>query len=169
MECPVARSLEEVGEWWSILILRDAFRGLTRFDELSKSLGVAPSILTRRLAALIEHGLLEKRRYSERPPRDEYVLTDKGRDFLPVLLSLVAWGNRHLAGPEGPAVLVTDRETGALVDPAVVDRHTSKILSSHNVRLVAGPGAGSWVLARLTGAGARRVELSTDAEGASKT
>ena len=75
MQCPIARSLERVGEWWSILILRDASLGLTRFDEFQESLGIAPNILTRRLKALVEAGLLERRRYSERPPRDEYVLS----------------------------------------------------------------------------------------------
>ena len=81
MTCPIARSLEHVGEWWSMLILRDAFGGMTRFDEFQQSLGIAPNMLTRRLAALVEAGLLERRRYSERPPRDEYVLTERGRDF----------------------------------------------------------------------------------------
>jgi len=76
MQCPIARSLERVGEWWSILILRDALHGLTRFDEFQKSLGIAPNMLTRRLNALVEGGLLERRRYSERPPRDEYLAMD---------------------------------------------------------------------------------------------
>src|SRR3954470_13455385 len=75
MACPIARSLERVGEWWSILILRDAFRGLTRFDQFQKSLDIAPNMLTRRLATLVESGLLERRVYSEHPPRHEYVLT----------------------------------------------------------------------------------------------
>jgi DNA-binding HxlR family transcriptional regulator len=75
MSCPIARSLERVGEWWSILILRDALHGLTRFDQFQKSLGIAPNMLTRRLSALVDAGLLVRRRYSERPPRDEYVLT----------------------------------------------------------------------------------------------
>src|ERR1700736_5180257 len=97
MKCPIARSLDRVGEWWSILILRDAFYGLRRFDEFQKSLGVAPNILTRRLNRLVESGLLERRPYSEHPPRDEYVLTERGRDFRPVLLALLAWGNRHFA------------------------------------------------------------------------
>ena len=78
MQCPIARSLERVGEWWSILILRDAFHGLTRFDQFQKSLGIAPNMLTRRLNGLVEAGLLERRRYSEHPPRDEYVLTERG-------------------------------------------------------------------------------------------
>src|SRR6201994_4583243 len=103
MQCPIARGLEHVGEWWSILILRDAFRGLSRFDEFSDSLGIAPNMLTRRLTALVEAGLLERQRYSERPPRDEYVLTERGRDFQPVLIAMMTWGNKHFA-PEGRIV-----------------------------------------------------------------
>ncbi|MDB5362823.1 MAG: acyl dehydratase, partial [Rhodospirillales bacterium] len=112
MPCPIARSLERVGEWWSILILRDAFHGLTRFDQFQKSLEIAPNMLTRRLNTLVESGLLERRRYSERPPRDEYVLTGMGRDFRPVLWSILAFGNKHFA-PEGPAVQIVDSATGA--------------------------------------------------------
>ena len=82
MACPIARGLERVGEWWSILILRDAFAGMTRFDEFQKSLGIAPNMLTRRLNALVEAGLLERRRYSEQPPRDEY-RADRARPRLP--------------------------------------------------------------------------------------
>src|SRR3982751_5921060 len=92
--CPIARGLCRVGDAWSMLILRDAGSGSTRFDQFQKNLGIAPNILTRRLAALTEAGLLERRRYSERPPRDEYVLTQRGRDFRPVLLSLLAFGNK---------------------------------------------------------------------------
>ena len=99
MTCPIARSLEHVGEWWSMLILRDAFGGTTRFDDFQQSLGIAPNMLTRRLTALVEAGLLERRRYSERPPRDEYVLTERGRDFKPVLIALVAFGKKHFAAP----------------------------------------------------------------------
>src|SRR5271163_1423382 len=95
--CPIARSLERVGEWWSILILRDAFAGATRFDDFQKSLGIAPNMLTRRLKALVDSGLLERRLYSEKPPRHEYVLTPRGRDFRTVLWTLVAWGNKHFA------------------------------------------------------------------------
>ena len=78
MVCPIARGLERVGEWWSILILRDALHGMTRFDEFQKSLGIAPNMLARRLNALVHAGLLERRRYSERPPRDEYLPTARG-------------------------------------------------------------------------------------------
>jgi DNA-binding HxlR family transcriptional regulator len=139
MPCPVARSLERVGEWWSILILRDAFYGLTRFDQFAESLGIAPNMLTRRLKALCEAGLLERRLYQERPPRYEYVLTEKGHDFRPVLWTLFAWGNRHLA-PEGASVILTDPATGLPVDPVVVDRRTGRPLSE-GVRVAAGPAA----------------------------
>src|ERR1700723_4208265 len=91
MPCPIARSLERVGEWWSILILRDALAGATRFDEFQKSLGIAPNMLTRRLKTLVDSGLLERRLYTERPERHEYVLTPRGRDFRPVLWALVSW------------------------------------------------------------------------------
>src|SRR6201996_38546 len=121
MSCPIARSLERVGEWWSILILRDAFRGLTRFDQFQKSLDIAPNMLTRRLNALVESGMLERRRYSEHPPRYEYVLTARGRDFRPVLWALLTWGNKHFA-PEGASVILVNRETGDEADPILVDR-----------------------------------------------
>ena len=123
MPCPIARSLEHVGEWWSILILREAFNGRTRFDEFRDALGVAPNMLTRRLKALVAAGLLERRRYCERPPRDEYILTARGRDFRPVMLSLMNWGNRHFA-PEGPHVQIVNAETGEPADPVLVDRAT---------------------------------------------
>src|SRR5947199_5754717 len=99
MTCPIARTLEHVGEWWSMLILRDAFAGTKRFDDFQQSLGIAPNMLTRRLAALVAAGLLERRPYSERPRRDEYILTERGRDFKPVLVELVAFGNKHFAAP----------------------------------------------------------------------
>src|SRR5271154_1368436 len=125
MPCPIARSLERVGEWGSMLIMRDALHGLKRFDEFRSSLGIAPNMLARRLTALVEAGMLERRRYSEHPPRDEYVPTARGRDFRPVLLSLLAWGNRHFA-PEGASVLLFDAKTGAVADPILVDRVTGR-------------------------------------------
>jgi DNA-binding HxlR family transcriptional regulator len=140
MQCPIARSLERVGEWWSILILRDAFQGLTRFDQFQKSLDIAPNMLTRRLGGLVESGLMERRRYSERPPRDEYVLTERGRDFRPVLLALLAWGNRHFA-PEGKSVILIDSETGREVDPVLVDPATGRPVTEYPYITVAGPAA----------------------------
>ena len=140
MQCPIARSLERVGEWWSILILRDASLGLTRFDQFEESLGIAPNILTRRLRSLVEAGLLERRRYNERPPRYEYVLTQAGRDFRPVLWAILAWGNKHFA-PEGPSVVIVDSKTGAPADPVLVDRNTGRPLASPDFRSAPGPAA----------------------------
>ena len=140
MPCPIARSLERVGEWWSMLIMRDALHGFTRFDEFQKSLGIAPNMLTRRLNALVEAGLLERRRYSEHPPRDEYVPTARGRDFRPVLITLMAWGNRHFA-PEGASVLLVDRKTRAKADPVLVDRRSGRLLNERDFVFTAGPAA----------------------------
>jgi DNA-binding HxlR family transcriptional regulator len=146
-QCPIARSLERVGEWWSILILRDAFHGLTQFDQFQKNLGIAPNMLARRLNALVDAGLLERRRYSERPPRDEYVLTDRARDFRPVLWALLAWGNKHFA-PEGPSVLLVDKETGQTADPVLTDRNTGKLLTAETFRTALGPAADARTRAR---------------------
>lgn len=140
MECPIARGLERVGEWWSILIIRDAYAGLTRFDQFQRSLNIAPNMLTRRLSALVDAGMLERRQYSERPPRDEYVLTPRGREFRQVLLAMQTWGNRHFA-PEGASVVLTDIETGEIADPVLVDRKTGKPISDLTHRNVPGPAA----------------------------
>jgi DNA-binding HxlR family transcriptional regulator len=147
MQCPIARSLERVGEWWSILILRDAFLGLSRFDEFEESLGIAPNMLTRRLKGLVESGLLEKRRYLDRPPRFEYVLTDRGRDFRPVLWTLLSWGNRHFA-PEGASVQIIDAQSGRVADPVLVDRSTGKPLTPPQFRAAPGPAATAGTRAR---------------------
>lgn len=148
MQCPVARSLERVGDWWNILILRDAFYGIRRFDGFQQSLGIATSTLARRLDDMVASGLLEKRPYSERPPRHEYVLTQAGRDFRPVLLAMVGWGNRHFA-PEGPSVLLADVETGEQVEPVLVDRATGRELRA--VRPIAGPAADAFTRKRVDG------------------
>jgi len=140
MECPIARGLDRVGEWWSILILRDAFNGRTRFDEFQESLGIAPNMLARRLKALVEAGLLEKRRYSERPARHEYVLTERGRDFRPVLVMLQAWGNAHFA-PEGRSVLTINTLTGLEAVPVVIDAVSGLPITDSAFRTVAGPAA----------------------------
>ena len=147
MQCPIARSLERVGEWWSILILRDAFYGLTRFDEFQKSLEIAPNMLTRRLNALVEEGLLERHLYCEKPPRHEYRLTKRGRDFRPVLLALLAWGNQHFA-PEGESVMLVDADTGARVNPVLYDGASGKPIGAQHV-MGAGPAAGESIRQRV--------------------
>jgi DNA-binding HxlR family transcriptional regulator len=147
MHCPIARSLERVGEWWSMLILRDALHGYTRFEEFRESLGVAPNILTTRLARLVDAGLLERRQYSEKPPRFEYLPTRRGRDFRPVLLSLMAFGNRHFA-PEGAMVEVVNTRTGKPADIGVFDRVTGLPIAAPDYAMVPGPAANARIRAR---------------------
>ena len=146
-ECPIARSLERVGEWWSILIMRDALQGLRRFDEFSRSLGIAPNMLTRRLNALVEAGMLERQAYSERPPRYEYVPTAKGEDFRMVLMALVAWGNRHYA-EEGVSVELVERKTGRPVQPAFANTD-GQVVPLDQCTLQAGPAASTGMRERL--------------------
>ncbi len=162
MPCPVARSLERVGDWWNILILRDAFYGLTRFDEFQASLGIATSTLARRLEAMVASGLLERRRYCERPPRDDYVLTATGRDFRPVLMAMVGWGNRHFA-PEGASVILVDAQTGAIVDPVLVDRATGVPIAK--ARVAPGPAADAATRRRFADLGSRTAGADQRARG----
>jgi DNA-binding HxlR family transcriptional regulator len=148
MDCPVALALERVGEWWSILILRDAMQGYTRFDDFRQDLDISPTILTRRLNSLVEKGLLERRRYNERPPRDEYILTSKGRDFAPVLIALFAWGARHAEGRKLGIGLVNKR-TGVAADPIVIDRHSRKPITAVGYQFVATKNASAATRRRL--------------------
>jgi DNA-binding HxlR family transcriptional regulator len=161
MVCPIARSLERVGEWWSILVLRDALHGLTRFDELQKSLGIAPNMLARRLNALVEAGLLERRRYNERPPRYEYVPTARGRDFRPILVALLAWGNKHFA-PEGASVLLVNTKTGDAVEPILVDRASGCPIEEPEYAFAAGPAAGERTRRRYATANRETVPRQQD-------
>ena len=146
--CPVGRTLGRVGDTWSLMILRDALQGVTKFDQFEKSLGVAPNILTQRLAALVEAGFLERRPYQERPVRHEYLLTDLGRDFAPVLTALMAFGNRHYAA-EGVASQMVDTVTGLPAEPVLVDRRSGKPMDSPDFVYAAGPAADPVVLERV--------------------
>ncbi|WP_339037907.1 helix-turn-helix domain-containing protein [Bradyrhizobium symbiodeficiens] len=148
LECPVGRAVETVGEWWSILILRDAFQGATKFDEFSQSLGIAPNILSRRLAHLTASGMFKRRRYQERPPRYEYVLTDKARDFFPVIATLLAWGNKHLA-TRGESIVLASRNDRRPLDPVVVDAANRRPITLANTVVVAGPRASRGMRKRL--------------------
>lgn len=142
VECPIARATDEVGDAWSLLILRSAFLGVRSFHGFEQRLGAPASTLTRKLAQLCERGLLRRVRYRERPPRDEYLLSDKGRDLLPVLLALAAWGNRWLA-PNGAPLVLVDCQTGEPVEPVMVDARTERRLTLGAVAIAAGPGASS--------------------------
>lgn len=147
-ECPVARCVDQIGDWWTILILRDALQGMTRFEAFQKSLGIAPTILTRRLKSLVNDGLMEKHRYCDHPPREEYKLTQKGLDFQPVLFSLLTWGNKHFA-PEGKSIVILNDRSGKIAEPALVDQETGDVISGPDFRLICGPAASNALKERL--------------------
>jgi DNA-binding HxlR family transcriptional regulator len=148
MECPTARALDCIGESWSLLILRDALQGCSRFDEFQRSLGIASNTLSRRLKHLVEKGLLEKRSYSSHPARYDYVLTKMGTDLFPVLVVLFDWGSKYLT-PDGIAVQQVDRGNGKLIESVVVDRQTLRPITVDRVLLQAGPVATPAVLERV--------------------
>lgn len=164
-ECPAARALECVGEWWSILILRDAFQGFTRFDEFKASLNIAPNILSRRLAHLTKTGIFERRLYSTKPARYEYVLTAKGRDFFPVVVALFAWGNRHLA-PRGESLFLAQRQTGQRLEPIVVDAGTRELIAPETTALEAGARASKEMRERIARVRSKRVAIPRQAGAA---
>jgi DNA-binding HxlR family transcriptional regulator len=139
-ECPLSATLGLVGEWWTLLILHDAFDGYTRFDQFQENLGISSSLLTSRLKRLVTSGLLERRQYQTNPPRHEYVLTELGRSLRPVIVVLAGWGNARLAPGERSMVLV-DGETGVEAEPVVVDRATGRRLDGPDFVFTAGPAA----------------------------
>jgi DNA-binding HxlR family transcriptional regulator len=139
--CSIARTLEVVGERWTLLIVRNLFLGLRRFDDLQQNLGIARNVLAARLEKLVEAGVVETRPYSERPPRYEYVLTEKGRDLFPVLVALMQWGDRHAPSPGGPPMLMVHRGCGGDVDSHRACTRCGKLLELHQVQAVRGPGA----------------------------
>lgn len=106
MECSIARTLDAIGDRWSLLILRDAFYGVRRFDVFQKDLGVARNILTDRLRKLVDKGVLERRQYEDRPPRFEYRLTERGRDLVGVVLAMMRWGDRWTGGGDAPVSII---------------------------------------------------------------
>jgi DNA-binding HxlR family transcriptional regulator len=135
--CSIARALEVVGERWTLLIVRDAFLGLRRFDEFQERLGIARNVLADRLNRLVDEGILERVRYSERPGRFEYQLTRKGRDLVPALVSLGQWGDKYRS--EKPPTLLRRKSDRKLVVAALVPKG-SDILRVEEVELAPGPG-----------------------------
>jgi len=139
MDCSVAQCLEVVGEWWSLLVVRDAFLGVTRFDDFQRRLGISRNILQQRLAALVDAGVLVRVPYSEHPPRVDYRLTDKGRDLWPVLTAMRQWGDRY-AAPAGPPVEVVHRSCGSVTEAVLVCGSCGERLGPRDVEAVPGPG-----------------------------
>jgi len=146
--CPVARALDCVGDSWTLLILRDAMQGARRFDEFQRGLGIASSMLTRRLDRMVANALFEKRCYQQHPPRHEYHLTAKGLDLAPVILMLHRWGERHLP-IEANGFYLIDRLSQQPVDPILYDRLQRRPLAPGDVRMASGPDATPAVHARV--------------------
>jgi DNA-binding HxlR family transcriptional regulator len=139
--CSIARTLEVIGERWTMLIVRDVFLGLRRFDDIQADLGIARNVLAGRLERLVETGVLAKVSYQEHPPRHEYRLTDKGRDLWPVMVELMQWGDRHAPGPDGPPVVYRHRGCGGALASGRVCDVCGAVVERPEVAVEAGPGA----------------------------
>lgn len=135
MDCSIARTLEVIGEWWTMLILREAFNGVRRFDGFQERLGIARNVLAARLQRLVDHGILERRLYQERPERYEYRLTDKGRDLYPVLITLMHWGDKWTAGEDGPPVRLKHEACGHDPEPMLACSNCGGELQPREVRV----------------------------------
>ncbi len=140
MHCSVAQCLDVIGEWWSMLIVRDAFLGITRFDDFTERLGISRNILNQRLARLVEAGILARVAYSEHPPRFDYRLTDRGRDLWPVLTAMRQWGDKH-AAPDGPPMVVTHQGCGQVANAVMICSACGEPFGAGEVRTAPGPGA----------------------------
>jgi DNA-binding HxlR family transcriptional regulator len=139
MHCSVAQCLEVVGEWWSMLIIRDAFLGITRFDQFQERLGISRNILNQRLAGLVDEGILQKVPYSEHPLRYDYRLTAKGRDLWPVLTAMRQWGDKY-AAPDGPPLEVVHKGCGKVSQAVMTCSACGERLMPRDVRAKRGPG-----------------------------
>jgi DNA-binding HxlR family transcriptional regulator len=139
MECSVAQCLELVGEWWTMLVVRDAFLGVRRFDTFQERLGISRNILAQRLSKLVAAGILDKRAYQDNPPRYDYVLTDKGRDLWPLLTALRQWGDKY-AAPHGPPVRVVHKGCGKVTHLVLHCEHCGERVEARDVKAEHGPG-----------------------------
>jgi DNA-binding HxlR family transcriptional regulator len=138
-DCSVAQCLEVIGEWWTMLIVRDVFLGVHRFDVLQARLGISRNVLTQRLQKLVDDGILRRQAYQERPIRYEYRLTDKGRDLWPVLTALRQWGDRY-AAPDGPRISIEHRACGHVAEPELRCPACGEAVGARDYRAVPGPG-----------------------------
>jgi DNA-binding HxlR family transcriptional regulator len=149
--CSIARTVDLAGEWWTPLIIRDVYLGLTRFDDIQANLGLSRKLLAGRLERLVEGGVLERRPYQDNPVRHDYLLTEKGNELVRAFFALMAWGDRWTAGDDGPPMRLR-HDCGALATPEVTCSECGEPLSAERVTPEPGPGAR---LARGTGGIAR--------------
>jgi len=141
MNCGIAQALEVLGDWWTLLVVRDAFFGVRRFGDFQRSLGIAKNILAARLAHLVEHEILEKVDVGESGERFEYRLTAKGEALLPVLTTLREWSDEYVFGKGNEPVIVKDRRTERRLPKLRVTDADGRALSRRDLRTVPGPGA----------------------------
>jgi DNA-binding HxlR family transcriptional regulator len=141
--CSIARTMELIGHPWTLLVLRDLFNGVRRFDDLTSHLGIARNVLARRLTGLVDAGLVRKETYREpgQRARSEYRLTESGRALRPVLLSVMAFGDRHLAGPDGPPLYVEHADCGGAVSVQLRCANGHELDPNSTLRVLPGPGA----------------------------
>ena len=139
--CSIARTLDVIGEPWSPLILRDVYVGMSRFDQIQADLGISRKVLTERLKWLVESSVLERRQYQDRPPRHDYVLTDKGTELVDLLMVMVAWGDRWADDGAGPPVLYRHRACGEIGHVELRCSHCGTTMRAGDVDVLAGPGA----------------------------
>jgi DNA-binding HxlR family transcriptional regulator len=139
--CSIARTVDAIGEWWTPLVLRDIMIGITRFDAIQRDLGISRKVLSQRLAALMEHGIVERRPYQEKPTRYDYFLTEKGADLAAVLLAMQAWGDRWIFGEDSAPVLLRHETCGAVAKPVPSCSNCGEPLEPAEVTLLPGPGA----------------------------
>lgn len=138
--CSLARTLAVIGDKWTLLVLRDCFLGVRRFDEFERRLGITRHLLAGRLKKLVEHGVLTKVAYQQRPLREEYSLTEKGLDLHPAMLALVSWGDRHMADERGAPVLHIHKGCGKVMRPVTVCSECGEAVGVRDVRVEAGAG-----------------------------
>ncbi|MFI7124764.1 winged helix-turn-helix transcriptional regulator [Nonomuraea sp. NPDC050153] len=149
-ECPLSATIEHIGEWWTLLLLHDAFDGYTRFDQFQENLRISSSMLTSRLKTLVADGLLERRPYQTNPVRHEYVLTELGHSLRPVIVAMAAWSNARLA-PAQRSMILVDAATGEEAEPVVIDAKTGRRLDDSRAYVfTAGPAASPAMRARYT-------------------
>ncbi|NID15998.1 winged helix-turn-helix transcriptional regulator [Luteibacter yeojuensis] len=141
MNCTIARALDQVGDWWTLLIVREATQGATRFDEFQSELGIARNILTSRLERLVELGIMERFPLENRANTDGYRLTRKGEDLYPLLVTLKQWGDRWVAPNGKPTTRLVTADSGHVIQKITVHGPDGKPLSFRDVRFVPGPGA----------------------------
>jgi DNA-binding HxlR family transcriptional regulator len=138
--CSIARTLDLLGDWWTPLVLREAFYGIRRFDEFQQELGIARNTLSDRLRRLVDEGLLEKQLYTTEPKRYEYLLTDKGRDFFGVMAAMTRWGDTWLSGESGPPVILHHESCGNDTHAEVVCAACQEPIHARDVTMRLGPG-----------------------------